>query len=168
MEYSIKGIILIICVLAVTVYLIVAAIEDAKSMEVTRGKHLIGFIPAVVVWILCARERNICDIGFIILFMVFWMICGWIRVYGMADGFVFANLTLFFGGIGGVAGIGMVILIMVLAGFSGMVEILVRKLATMKSVKENRKIAFVPHILLGYAIEIIILGRFILHIFLTL
>lgn len=154
MEYSVKGIIFIICVLAFTVYLIVAAIEDAKSMEVTRGKHLIGFIPAVVVWILCARERNIYDIGIIILFIGLWLLCGWIGVFGMADGFVFSNLTLFWGGIGGVAGVGMVILIMVLAGFSGMVEILVRKIATMKNFKENRKIAFVPHILVGYVVVI--------------
>ncbi len=152
MEYSIKGIIFIICVLAVTVYLLVVAIEDAISMEVTRAKHLIGFIPAVVVWILCASERNIYDIGIIILFIGLRILCGWIRVYGMADGFVFANLTLFWGGIGGVAGVGMVILIMVLAGFSGMVEILVRKLTTLKNFKENWKIAFVPHILVGYAI----------------
>ncbi len=152
MEYSIKGIIFIICVLAVTVYLIVVAIEDAKTMEVTRGKHLIGFIPAVVVWILCASERNICDIGIIILFVGLWMLCGWIRVYGMADGFVFANLTLFFGGIGGVAGVGVVILILVLAGFSGVVEILARKMATIKNFRENRKIAFVPHILVGYVV----------------
>jgi len=157
MEYSIKGIIFIICVLAVTVYLIVAAIEDAKSMEVTRIKHLIGFIPAVVVWILCAEERNIGDIGIIILFIGLWILCGWIRVYGMADGFVFANLTLFWGGIGGVAGVGMVILIMVLAGFSGMIEILVRKLATMRNFKENRKIAFVPHILVGYVVVILLM-----------
>ena len=63
----------------------------------------------------------------------------------MADGFVFANLTLFFGGIGGVAGVGMVILIMVLANFSGMVEILSRKMATKKNFREDKKIAFVPH-----------------------
>ena len=155
MEYSIKGIIFIICVLAVTVYLIVAAIEDAKTMEVSRGKHLIGFIPAVVVWILCANKRNIYDIGIIILFIGLWMLCGWIRVYGMADGFVFANLTLFWGGIGGVAGVGMVILIMVIAGFSGMVEILVRRQVTMKNFRENGKIAFVPHILVGYIIAFI-------------
>ncbi|MBR4060653.1 MAG: hypothetical protein IKK03_12540 [Lachnospiraceae bacterium] len=150
MEYSIKGIIFVICVLAVTLYLIVAAIEDAKSMEVTRGKHLIGFIPAIVVWILCASERNIYDIGIIMLFIGFWILCGWCKVYGMADGFVFSNLTLFLGGVGGVAGVGMVILIMVLAGFSGMGEILLRILAKIKNFKKNRKIAFVPHILVGY------------------
>lgn len=163
MEYSVKGIMFIICVLAVTVYLIVAAIEDAKSMEVTRGKHLIGFITAVMVWILCAGERNICDIGIVILFMVLWMICGRIRVYGMADGFVFANLSLFWGGIGGVAGIGMVILIMVLAGFSGMVEVLVRKLATLRNFKENWKIAFVPHILVGYLIVLMVVVLILLR-----
>ena len=155
MAYSIKGIIFIICALAVTVYLIVAAIEDAKSMKVTRGKHLIGLIPEIATWLLYARERNIYDLGIVILFVCIWMLCGWIGVYGMADGFVFANLTLFWGGIGGVAGVGMVILIMVLAGFSGMVEILVRKLATVRNFGENRKIAFVPHIFGGYVVVII-------------
>ena len=138
-------------------YLIVAAVEDAKTMEVSRGKHLIGFMSAVVVWILCAGERNIYDIGIIILFIGLWMLCGWIRVYGMADGFVFANLTLFWGGIGGVAGVGIVILIMVLAGFSGMVEILVRRQVTMKNFRENWKIAFVPHILVGDIVIIILI-----------
>lgn len=163
MEYSIKGIIFIICVLAVTVYLIVAAIEDAKTMEVTRGKHLISLIPAVVVWILCASERNICDIGIILPFVILWMLCGCIRVYGMADGFVLSNLTLFWGGIGGVTGVGMVILIMVLAGFSGMGEILVKKLATAKNFKENRKIAFVPHILVGYLIVLMVVVLILLR-----
>lgn len=74
----------------------------------------------------------------------------------MADGLVFSNLTLFFGGIGGVSGVGMVILFMILAGFSGMAEILVRKLATMRNFKENRKIAFVPHIAVGYVVTLAI------------
>lgn len=156
MEYNIKGIIFAVCGLAVTVYLIVAAIEDGRSMEVTRGKHLIGFVPAVATWILCASGRNIYDIGIIILFISLWMLCGWIGVYGIADEFVFSNLTLFWGGIGGVSGVGMVILIMVLAGFSGLVEVLIRKLATINNFKENRKIAFVPHIMVGYVIVIII------------
>lgn len=152
MAYSIKGIFFIICALAVTVYLIVAAIEDAKSMEVTRGKHLVGFIPAVATWILCTSGRNIYELGITILFIGIWLLCGWIGVYGMADGFIFSILTLFWGGIGGVAGVGMVILIMILAGFSGMAESLVRKLVTMRNFKENRKIAFVPHIMVGNVI----------------
>ena len=154
MEYNIKGIIFTVCVLAVTVYVIVAAIEDGRSMEVTRGKHLIGFVPAAVVWLMYAGGRNIYDIGVIILFTGVWLLCGRIGIYGMADGLVFSNLTLFWGGIGGVAGVGMVILIMVLAGFSGMGEISVRKLVTMKNFRENRKIAFVPHIFVGYVVII--------------
>lgn len=150
MEYNIKAIIFAVCALAVTVYLIVAAIEDGRDMEVTRGKHLIGLIPAVMVWLLYIGERDLFDVGIVALFIGLWMLCGWTKVYGMADGFVFSNLTLFWGGIGGAAGVGMVILIMVLAGFSGMVEILVRKLVTRNCFKENRKIAFVPHILVGY------------------
>ena len=158
MEYSIKGFFFAICVLAVTVYLIVAAIEDGRSMEVTRGKHLIGFVPAVIVWLLYVNERDCFDVEMIVLFIGLWLLCGRIGVYGTADGFVFSNLTLFWGGIGGVAGVGMVILIMVLAGFSGMVEILIRKLATMKNFRENKKIAFVPHIFVGYAVIIVMIA----------
>ena len=156
MEYSIKGIIFAVCALAVMVYLIVAAIEDGRSMEVTRGNHLIGLIPTVMVWLLYASERDFFDVGMIVLFIGLWLFCGWIGVYGIADGFVFSNLTLFWGGIGGVAGVGMVIFIMVLAGFSGMVEILGRKLVTMKNFRENRKIAFVPHIFVGYVVAIMV------------
>ena len=42
-----------------------------------------------------------CDIGIILLFIGLWMLCGRIGIYGMADGFVFTNLTLFWGGIDG-------------------------------------------------------------------
>lgn len=51
MEYSIKGTIFVICVLAVTMYLIMAAVEDGKNMEVIRVKHLMVFIPGVIVFI---------------------------------------------------------------------------------------------------------------------
>ena len=152
-----RGILFIVCVVAVTVYLIVAAFEDKRYMEVTRRKHLIGFLPAVVVWIMFAGERNICDIIVTILFVGIWLLCGKVGVYGMADGFVFANLNLLFGAIGGVVGNGLVILIMVLAAFSGMVEVLVCKMATMANFKQNRKIAFVPHILIGYVVVTIML-----------
>ena len=61
------------------------------------------------------------------------------------------NMILLFGGVGGTAGIGLVILIMILACFSGMTEMLLRKMVTMAGFRQNRHIAFVPHILTGYA-----------------
>ena len=157
MGCNVRGIFFLVCVVAVTVYLIVAAIEDAKSMEVTRRKHLIGFIPAVIVWMILAGESNTCDILMTILFAGLWLLCGKVGIYGLADGFVLANLSLLFGAIGGVVGNGLVILIMVLAAFSGMGEVLVRRLTTIKIFKENRKIAFVPHILIGYVVVTIML-----------
>ena len=150
MEFSIKGIILIICIMAVTVYLIVAAMEDKKSMEVTRIKHLVGFIPAAITFLLCMEERSVSDIGCIAAFVPLWILCGMIRIYGLADGFVFANLTFLFGGAAGVAGIGLVILIMVLASFSAMAESMIRGILTFSSLRQNMQLPFVPHILNGY------------------
>ena len=43
----------VLSVLAVTVYLTVAAWEDYKTCEVTRWKHLIGGIPAL--FLLCTN-----------------------------------------------------------------------------------------------------------------
>ena len=77
MVYSVKGINLIICVLAVMVYLIVAAMEDRKSMEVTRIKHLIGFLPAQTAFLLCVGEQTGFDIGALVVFMGICLLCGW-------------------------------------------------------------------------------------------
>jgi len=86
----------------------------------------------------------------IVLFALLCLVIGVMGIYGMADGFVFANLTLLFGGISGSAGVGMVILIMILACFSGLTEMLLRKMVTMAAFRQNKHIAFVPHILAGY------------------
>lgn len=150
MEFRIKGILLLCCVLVVTVYLIITAIEDSKSYEVTRIKHLYGFVPAGVCILLYIRDRSLFDIGIIALFVIVCLLIGMKGIYGMADGFVFANLTLLFGGVGGTAGIGLVILIMILACFSGMTEMLLRKMVSLAAFRQNRHIAFVPHILAGY------------------
>ncbi|MBQ7933851.1 MAG: hypothetical protein IJ327_03575 [Lachnospiraceae bacterium] len=150
MVYSIKSILLLCSLAVMTIYLIVAADEDAKSFEVTRLKHLIGFIPAELILLVYVKERSLFDIGMIALFVLLCLVMGMMRIYGMADGFVFANLILLFGGVGGTAGIGLVILIMILACFSGMTEMLLRKMVTMAGFRRNRHIAFVPHILTGY------------------
>lgn len=150
MVFNIKSILLICSFVVMTIYLILASNEDSKSCEVTRLKHLIGFVPAGLIVLLYAKDRSLFDIGIIILFMLLCLLIGMKGIYGMADGFVFANLVLLFGGIGGTAGIGLVVLVMILACFSGMTEMLLRKMVTLTNFKQNRHIAFVPHILTGY------------------
>ncbi len=150
MVYSIKSILLFCSFVVMTIYLVLTAREDSKSFEVTRLKHLIGFIPAELILLVHMKERSLFDIGMIALFVLLCMFIGMKGIYGMADGFVFANLVLLFGGISGVAGIGIVILIMILACFSGMIEMLLKKMVTLADFRENRQIAFVPHILTGY------------------
>ena len=90
------------------------------------------------------------DLGMTVLFVLLCLIIGVLGIYGMADGFVFANLTVLFGGIGGSVGVSMVILIMILACFSGLTEMMLRKMITWADLKRNSHIAFVPHILTGY------------------
>lgn len=150
MVCSIRNILLLCSVLAMTVYLILTASEDSKSCEVTRVKHLIGFVPAGLCLLIYVKDRSLFDIGMIALFVLLCLFIGMKGIYGMADGFVFANLTLLFGGVGGAAGIGLVIMIMILACFSGMIEMLLQKMVTWTDFKSKRPIAFIPHILIGY------------------
>ena len=147
MVYSI----LFVCsILIVTAYLILTAREDARSFEVTRIKHLMGLIPALCILLLNLKKLSLLDLGMTVLFVLLCLIIGVLGIYGMADGFVFANLTVLFGGIGGSAGVSMVILIMILACFSGLTEMMLRKMITWADLKRNSHIAFVPHILTGY------------------
>ena len=150
MVYSFKSIIWIGSFVIMTLYLIWTAKEDARNLEVTRIKHLVGFIPAILMMIVNAGTYSWFDIGMIELFVLLCLWMGMKGIYGMADGFVFANLVLLFGGIIGATGIGVVIFIMILACFSGMIEMFLRKLVTLANFRENRHIAFVPHILTGY------------------
>lgn len=147
MVYSI----LFVCsILIVTAYLILTAREDARSFEVTRIKHLMGLIPAMCILLLNLKKLSLFDFGMTVLFVLLCVIIGVLGIYGMADGFVFANLTVLFGGIGGSTGVSMVILIMILACFSGLTEMMLRKMITWADLKRNSHIAFVPHILTGY------------------
>lgn len=150
MVFNIRSILLLFIVVTMTIYLILTADEDSRSFEVTRNKHLIGFLPAVLSFLMYVKDRSLFDIGMIVLFVLLCLFIGIKGIYGMADGFVFANLSLLFGGVGGTAGIGLVILVMILACFSGMTEMLLRKMVTLTNFKQNRHIAFVPHILTGY------------------
>ena len=150
MVFNIRSILLIFAVVIMSIYLILTAGEDSSSCEVTRNKHLIGFLSAVIILLMYVKERSLFDIGMIVLFVLLCLLIGIKGIYGLADGFVFANLTIAFGGVGGTAGIGLVILIMILACFSGMTEMLLRKMVTMTGFRRNSHIAFVPHILTGY------------------
>ena len=151
MVFNIKSILLICSFVVTTIYLILASNEDSKSCEVTRLKHLIGLVPAGLSMLIYVKGRSLFDIGIIVLFVLLCLLIAMRGIYGMADGFVFANLTLLFGGVGGVAGVGLVVLIMILACFSGMIEMLLQKMLTWAELKRNSHIAFVPHILTGYA-----------------
>lgn len=145
-----KEILFVLCVLAVTAYLVVTAWEDFKTCEITRWKHLIGLIPTII--LLCMRMNTFFRLELIIVlvFIVLYVIAGYCGIYGVADGFVFAILTLLFGAVGGVAGIGIVIIIMIIAGFSFLINHLVICMIKKKRVFQNVAAAFVPHILVGY------------------
>lgn len=147
-----REVIFVLCVLAVTAYLAVAAWEDYKTCGITRWKHLIGLLPATI--LLCMRINVFSGLDFVIvlLFIGLYVLAGYIGIYGAADGFVFAILTLLFSSIGGVAGIGVVILIMVIAGFSFLVNHVVTCIVRRKNLFHNVAGAFVPHILVGYIV----------------
>lgn len=147
-----KGSLFVLSVLAVTVYLTVAAWEDYKTCEVTRWKHLIGGIPAI--FLLCTKcgQFSWQEYAMILAFALLFVLAGCLGVYGMADGYVFMNLTLLFGSIGGMAGIGMVILIMVTAGCSFLINHLVKCIEKRRKLFQNMAAALIPHILIGYVI----------------
>ena len=152
-----RNFLFLISMVAVTVYLIVVAIEDHKTCEVTRWKHFIGFIPAFLWFVINVRQFLMVDLAIILAFLLAFICIGYVGIYGLADGFVFAILLLLFGGVGGITGIGVVILIMILACFSGMTEMLLRKIVTAANFKQSRHIAFIPHILTGYTAVMIAL-----------
>ena len=150
MVFNMQSLIFVSSLVAVTVYLIVAAAEDRKYMEVTRWKHLIGFVPGVITLVTFGHKHTEMDIIFSLLFALGCVICGLVGIYGLADGFVFGNLTLWFGGIGGRMGIGVVVLIMVVACFWCFVDMVIRIKFTVKNIFGVKDVAFVPHILNGY------------------
>lgn len=144
--------ILIACFLAITVYMAVTAWEDHKSCEVTRWKHLLGGVPAI--YLLCSRYVLFSWHEYVILFIftALYILAGCIGIYGMADGYVLAILTLFFGSIGGVAGSGIVVFIMIAASVSFLITHLGKCIVKRKRLFFNMTGAFIPHILIGYVI----------------
>lgn len=145
-----------LCILAVTVYLAVTALEDYKTCEVTRWKHLIGGIPAVLMYLInmskYSPEENILVIGFSLVYVAI----GFAGVYGFADGLVLANLSMFFGGIGGAVGSGVVLLIVVIAAFSFLICHVIRSMVAKQKVFQKMAGALVPHIMVGYIIVVLV------------
>ena len=144
-----KTLLFVLCVLAVTVYLTVAAIEDYRTCEVTRWKHLIGLISASISIISNMKIHSMIDFAIILAFSIIFMWIGLAGVYGMADGFVLANLTLYFGSIAGDMGAGIVI-ILVIAAFSFLICHIRKCLIYKEEINKNIKGALIPHILVGY------------------
>lgn len=142
--------IFLLCVLAVTAYLAVTAWEDHKTCEVTRWKHLMGFVPASCISIFRLDNHGMTECAIILAFAAAYILIGYWGVYGKADGFVFAILALFFGGIGGLAGIGIVVLIMVLSALSFMIKHIVICVARKEKLFQNVAGAYIPHIFVGY------------------
>ncbi len=142
--------------------MVLAALEDYKSLEVTRWKHLIGLIPALLCLYVGSGKHPMADYVFILVFVVLFLAFGHIRIYGLADGFVLANLTLLFGSIGGVTGIGAVVVIMVLAAFSMVICHIGKAIVKKKGLLQNYAMAFVPHLCVGYVAVAIILGSKVL------
>jgi len=142
----------VLCALAVTVYLTVAAWEDYKTCEVTRWKHLIGGIPAICLFCTQCGQHSWQEYAMTFAFSLLFVLAGCLGAYGMADGYVFMILTLFFGSMGGMTGIGMVILIMITAGFSFLIHHLVKCMIKRRKLFQNMAAALIPHILIGYGI----------------
>lgn len=155
--YNMGNVLFVVCVVAITVYMAVTAWEDYKSCEVTRWKHLIGGIPAILLYLINMGRHSVTENLLILVFAFFYLIIGYCGVYGFADGLLLANLTLFFGSIGGIAGSGVVLLIMIIAAFSFLL------VHTVKSVIYKRKIFFhmagalIPHLFAGYVTMIFLM-----------
>ena len=144
--------ILLLCLCAVTTYLVVAALEDHKSCTVTRWKHLIGGVPAILLFIVNFSQRCWEQNAMILAFSVMYIVIGFAGVYGFADGLVFAVLTIFFGSIGGAVGSGAVLLIAIIASFSFLFFHCIENMAKKRKVFQNMAGPFIPYILAGYGI----------------
>lgn len=142
--------ILLLCVCAVTAYLAVTAWEDHKTCEVTRWKHLIGGIPAILLFFVNFSQRSWEENAMIVAFSAMYVLIGYVGVYGFADGLVLSTLTMFFGSIGGAVGSGVVLCIAIIASFSFLFCHVAKSIIKKRSVIRNMAGAFIPHILIGY------------------
>lgn len=150
-------------------YLCVAAVEDHKTCMVTRWKHLIGFVPTMVYFTVHALRRlSAVDISFIIIFMMIMLAAGLIGIFGLADGFVMANIILQLGSFFGCAGVMLSCYILVTAGVLFLVWQLVQKtweiihsgfsLSFWELLLKNGSGAFVPHIAIAYCTVVVWIG----------
>ena len=156
MECSMRESIFMVCVLVVTAYLVVTAWEDHKTCEVTRWKHLIGVFPSMILYFMNIGNHSLEENVMILAFAGMYVVVGFAGVYGFADGLVLANLSLFFGSIGGAAGSGAVLLIMIIAAFSFGSCHVVKSVMTRGKIFQNITGALIPHILVGYAVVVVI------------
>lgn len=145
-----------LCVLAVTAYLAVTAWEDYRTCEVTRWKHFIGGIPAFILFFVNWNRHGWGESAITVAFALIYIAIGYAGVYGFADGLILANLSLFFGSIGGLAGSGMVLLIMVIAAFSFLFCHVIKSVVNHRNIFRNMSGALIPHILAAYVVVVII------------
>jgi hypothetical protein len=117
---------------------------------VTRWKHLLGGIPAILMFFGNLSQYSWEQNAMILAFSVLYIIMGFVGVYGFADGLVLAVLTLFFGSVGGVTGSGAVLLIGIIASFSFLFDQIVKNIINKRKIFQNMTGPFIPHILMGY------------------
>ena len=153
-----EKVIFIACFLAVTVYLTVTAWEDQKSCEVTRWKHLLGGIPALVMYAMHIDRYNLGEYILVLFFAVIYVAIGYIGAYGFADGILMGVLTIFFGSIGGVAGVGIVLLIMIVAAFSFLICHVVKSIVNHNRIFMHMSGALIPHLFVGYTAVLCIIA----------
>lgn len=150
MYMKIYGIFFCITFLTFTGYLFLVAKEDHKTCEVSRWKHVIGLIPAMISVIFHMKMHDMMDFAIILAFSVIFIGIGIAGVYGMADGFVLANMTLYFGSIAGNMGAGVVIIILVVAAFSFFFCHMAKCIVYKEKILKNVRGALIPHIFVGY------------------
>lgn len=155
--------ILLLCMFAVTAYLVVTAWEDHKTCEVTRWKHLIGGIPAILLFFVNFSQRSWEENALIAAFSAMYILVGYAGVYGFADGLVLAVLTMLFGSIGGAVGSGAVLCIAIMASFSFLLCHVVKSIIKKRRVFRNMAGPFIPHILIGYgSVCVVIFSRLLI------
>ncbi len=150
MGCDMKSILFIIALEIFTSYMTMAAVEDFKTCQVTRWKHLIGLISSLACLLICFDRNLMLDYMLLPVFMAIFILVGIRKVYGLADGFVFANLTLLLGGIGGLAGVGAVIILMIVAAFLYLIFYIGRAVIGKAKLFENTASAFIPYIYASY------------------
>ncbi len=145
-----RGIVFILSFIMLTVYMVITAAEDFKTCQVTRWKHLIGLMAALISMALGFNHYPGMDYILIFICMAVFILAGCAGAYGLADGFVLSNLTLFYGFIGGMAGIGVVLVLIIIASVSMLINHVIRAVVKKERIFVDRTAAFIPHLFVGY------------------